>query len=212
MKRHDTNGRHAGVAPIAHRRSPVALRRRRPATTRPSMRDAEITERLVIRPNVPDDVGVIDALFDYDAMANNGLTREHTVGYKLGIEFGWLPVIRVMVERSSGQVVGTLFVFDRDRRADRCELGVTLGPGHRGRGYSTEALRAMADHLHSCGIRTVRSATKRANAAAQGALRRAGFVPIGVAMHTLPNGERVDCVEFAHWAPPAGTFGTRRSN
>ena len=67
-------------------------------------------------------------------------------------------------------------------RGRHCELGYRVAQHAAGRGVATAAVRelcrlAAARH----GLRTLRAATSRANAASQKVLAKAGFVPVGPA-------------------------------
>jgi RimJ/RimL family protein N-acetyltransferase len=61
------------------------------------------------------------------------------------------------------------------------EVGYALETAHRGRGYATEALRALIDHAFAAlGVGRIVAGTGADNAASVALLRRVG-------MRTLPN-------------------------
>lgn len=63
-------------------------------------------------------------------------------------------------------------------------IGITLLPEHRGRGYGTAAQRALADYLFSVTLlERVEASTDVENAAEQRSLEKAGFTREGVLRH-----------------------------
>jgi [ribosomal protein S5]-alanine N-acetyltransferase len=84
--------------------------------------------------------------------------------------------IWVMVERPTNEVVGDIgFLGPPDDGA--VELGYSVVPGRRGRGFATEAARAMADWaLAQAGINAVIARCDADNVASVRVLRAAGFV------------------------------------
>src|SRR4051812_2755257 len=61
------------------------------------------------------------------------------------------------------------------------EIGITIAPAHRGRGYGTEAQRLLVAYLFATyPIARVQATTDITNAAEQRALERAGFAREGV--------------------------------
>lgn len=61
------------------------------------------------------------------------------------------------------------------------ELGITIAPAHRGRGYGSEAQRLLAAYLFAAyPVERVQASTDITNLAEQRALERAGFTREGV--------------------------------
>jgi GNAT superfamily N-acetyltransferase len=82
---------------------------------------------------------------------------------------------RQVVERASGLVVGGIGFFGPPR-AGEVEIGYGIVPSRQGRGYATEALRAMiAMAWADARVRTVVAGTDPGNAASQRVLGKAGF-------------------------------------
>lgn len=82
---------------------------------------------------------------------------------------------RQVVERASGLVVGGIGFFGPPRDAE-VEIGYGIVPSRQGRGYATEALRAMiAMAWADARVRTVVAGTDPGNAASQRVLGKAGF-------------------------------------
>ncbi|SOD61822.1 Protein N-acetyltransferase, RimJ/RimL family [Streptomyces zhaozhouensis] len=82
---------------------------------------------------------------------------------------------RLLVERASGLVVGTLG-FGWPPQDGGVELGYGVVPSRRGRGLATEAARALVTHaLTLPGVRTVRASAEPANPASLRVLEKAGL-------------------------------------
>ncbi len=107
------------------------------------------------------------ALSDVDARANfiQRLSLSKTQFSKL-----------VIIEKSSGRHIGYCGV-------DRCELegkqelelGYRLITGARGRGYATEAARAVLDYYQQTGVVDIIAFTAHGNATSQAVLKKLGF-------------------------------------
>lgn len=87
----------------------------------------------------------------------------------------WVGSLSVLI-RASGQT-DHLGRFVDDRRAD--VVGVYVNPAHRGSGAVDGLLAAAAEWAGSLGLRRLSLDVHRDNHRAQGAYRRAGFVPTG---------------------------------
>jgi ribosomal-protein-alanine N-acetyltransferase len=82
---------------------------------------------------------------------------------------------RQVVERASGLVVGGIGFFGPPQDAE-VEIGYGIVPSRQGRGYATEALRAMiAMAWADARVRTVVAGTDPGNVASQRVLEKAGF-------------------------------------
>jgi len=53
----------------------------------------------------------------------------------------------VLIEHTSGEVIGDVGIHFIDTDGHQVELGCTLGKAHHGNGYATEALQAVIDYL-----------------------------------------------------------------
>jgi RimJ/RimL family protein N-acetyltransferase len=113
------------------------------------------TPRLTLRPFVADDFAALHAMrsdaevsrYLYQGPMSPAESRE-LLERKIGMpswtsEGDWLSA--AVVERESGTTVGDVglcWLSQRDRTA---EIGFTFDPRHQGKGFATEAARAMVD-------------------------------------------------------------------
>ncbi|TDC62720.1 N-acetyltransferase [Streptomyces hainanensis] len=83
---------------------------------------------------------------------------------------------RLIVERDGGPVVGSIGLFLPPREGT-VELGYGVVPSRRGRGYATEATRALAAlALALPGVHTVVAGVELSNPASVRVLEKVGFV------------------------------------
>ncbi len=84
-----------------------------------------------------------------------------------------------MIEKKDGTKIGFIFhfhVLHMGTGTKQVEVGYTLIPAERGKGYGTEALAIMVDYLFlSREIMRVQAQTDQRNAASQKVLEKAGF-------------------------------------
>jgi len=144
------------------------------------------TERLTLRPFVEDDFDAMHAMranadvarYLYQGPASPEETRDRlarlipvTAWTK---EDDWFSV--AVVERASGIMVGDLafhWVSERDRTA---EVGFVVDPRHHGRGFATEAARAVIDWAFAtAGMHRVIGRTEARNAASGRVLEKLGM-------------------------------------
>lgn len=99
---------------------------------------------------------------------------------------------QLAIERlEDGVVVGDLAVH-LSENARTAELGYTLDPTDRGRGYATEAARRLVDHLfEDLHVHRIEANTHPENAASIAVLSRLGFGPEGVRRESYWVGETV---------------------
>ena len=82
----------------------------------------------------------------------------------------------VIVERSSGRVIGASLLFNFDPASERAEVGYVLGEAHWGRGLMKEALVALlAFAFDALKMRRVEAFVDGRNLASDRLLRRLGF-------------------------------------
>jgi RimJ/RimL family protein N-acetyltransferase len=105
--------------------------------------------------------------------------------------------------RETGSVVGSISADQVDADGRTCELGWWLGPGHRGRGYGTEAVCLALGALHAAGVERIRIGTALDNVAVRRVAAKVGAAEESQTGHRLPNGRRVDAIWYVHTSPAA---------
>jgi RimJ/RimL family protein N-acetyltransferase len=84
-----------------------------------------------------------------------------------------------LVRRADGHAVGAMGFHGAPDEDGQVEVGYDLAEGARGRGYATEALRALsAWALGRDGVRAVIAVVDRANVPSQNVVTRAGFTRV----------------------------------
>ncbi len=94
--------------------------------------------------------------------------------------------VLIVLERETEEVLGSVsyhrVAYGPNEGSQVYNIGITLGPEHRGKGYGTQAQRLFADYLFSTYlIMRVEASTDITNKAEQRALEKAGFTREGVA-------------------------------
>ncbi|MFI9534280.1 GNAT family N-acetyltransferase [Nocardia fusca] len=147
------------------------------------------TPRLLLRLWTPDDLdavrtGVRQPSWAADFPADG----DREIAEALAVRPEWLDRFghRMVAERGSGLVVGSIGLFWPP--ADGVvELGYGIVPSRRGRGYATEATRALAEYACTAPqVHTVSASVELANPASVRVLEKAGFARV----HT--DGERAE--------------------
>ena len=83
------------------------------------------------------------------------------------------------VMRVDGTYVGR-FDVEVDQNSNATNVGFVLLPDSWGRGYATQALTALLDHLTQHGIRSFTATAASPNAASRRVLEKAGFEAVGM--------------------------------
>ncbi|MEV1024932.1 GNAT family N-acetyltransferase [Streptomyces sp. NPDC050264] len=156
-------------------------------TSTPAPTPDLITERLVLRPWTVSDADAVladdratDWAGDFPAEGDRviaGLFAEHP---------DWLGPYghRLIVERASHSVVGSIGLF-RPPADGALELGYGIVPSCRGRGYATEATRAMAAFaLTAPDVDAVVARAELSNPSSVRVLEKAGFHHFATAENT----------------------------
>jgi RimJ/RimL family protein N-acetyltransferase len=144
------------------------------------------TDRLTLRPFVEDDFDAIQAMRSDAEVARylygETLSPDETrslLAQKMAApawtsEGDWLSV--AAVERASGVTVGDVslrWVSERDRTA---EVGFVFDPVHQGKGFATEAARALVDWVFTAaGFHRVIGRTEARNTASARVLEKLGM-------------------------------------
>ena len=95
------------------------------------------------------------------------------------------------VESKTGAIVGDIAVF-MTANGKTAELGYTLHPWARGKGYATEAAARMIEHLVAdVGVHRIEASTHPRNVASNRVLERLGFTLEGVKRESYWLGDAV---------------------
>jgi RimJ/RimL family protein N-acetyltransferase len=142
-----------------------------------------VTERLILRAYEPGDLDALHAVLysDDEAMALLGGARdlaatraalERSIRQQRADGYSFWPVI----ERDSGALVGEAGLFPLTPGGPEISLGYAFGPSSWGRGYATEAARAvLAEAFGPLGMQRVVAITREANQGSRNVLRKLGF-------------------------------------
>ncbi len=110
-----------------------------------------VTERLLLRRSVPEDAETISAYrSDPEVHRYQGWRRTDVASVHAEIEEmaarepgdpGWVQLS--VIERASGRLVGDVGLCGVEGEPGVVKVGYTIAPAFQGRGYGTEALRAL---------------------------------------------------------------------
>jgi RimJ/RimL family protein N-acetyltransferase len=161
------------------------------------------TERLTLRRPTLADVKAIARLANDRRIAENTRRLPHPYSQDDAIEF---------VRATANGNLGTAFLIENElapigvvgvdwRDPDAPELGYWLGVEHWGRGFGTEAARAMIDFtFEEFAIEHLISGARVANPASRNILEKCGFQWSGVELHrfeALGSSTPVDCFRLS---------------
>lgn len=131
---------------------------------------------------------------------SEGFTREKALRWCAEEASGDLrrTINFAIVPRETGRFAGTVGIGRADWEAGVGETGYWIGPADRGRGYVTEAVRAVARHAFGRGLARIELLAAAGNLASQRVAERAGFTREGVLRKARPApGGRTDMVLFS---------------
>lgn len=163
-----------------------------------------VTERLRLRRFRPRDTLVFHDLYDEEHRRANGLLPDFAEQNVRAAATWAVPRLASWVaitDRRTGAVVGDVGLHHHDIKARTCDLGWSLGPGARGRGYGTELLATLLPALHAAGVRQVRIGTAPDNVGVQKVMARLGLPALPSTPHTLPDGTEIDSLWWVSVAP-----------
>jgi len=143
------------------------------------------TSRLTLRPFVSGDFESFHAMRADEEVArylyqgplspdeSRDLLNRKIAGPAWRAEGDWLSA--AVVERESGLTIGDIalcWVSERDRTA---EIGFVFDPRHQGKGFATEAARALVDWAFGAGFHRVTGRLEARNAASARVLEKLGM-------------------------------------
>jgi RimJ/RimL family protein N-acetyltransferase len=158
------------------------------------------SERLFLRPAFPEDSAAILAAISDESIVRNLARAPWPYGMADARDFAALPQDRrlphFLVTLPGAGVIGSAGMGEHEGEP---EIGYWIARDHWGRGYATEAGRAVLEVARMLGHRRVTAGHFVDNPASGKVLRKLGFRPTGriAQRHSLARGEMVDTVEYA---------------
>jgi RimJ/RimL family protein N-acetyltransferase len=158
------------------------------------------TERLILRAPRLADVKAIAALANDRRIAENTLRIPHPYGLADAEKFvrtinAGGQEIAYLITLHDGTVIGAGGIHDM-AEGRTPEIGYWLGAPYRGRGYATEAARALIDHAFTAlGYDRLVAGARVSNPASRRVLEKCGFQWTGVGLyriHSLKTSAPVD--------------------
>lgn len=147
------------------------------------------TERLLLRPLTLDDARHFTTLFegDWDAIKQTGRMpyppTEAAVRTWIASHLGAAShVFLVMRKQDRAAVGGGGF----GGTVHLAELGYSFGRAYWGKGYATEAVRALLEYARPLGLRQLDAYSFVDNPASARVLEKAGFADLGVTTRSYP--------------------------
>ncbi len=139
-----------------------------------------------------EDFGSDSAMYEYSGWNPYETVEAATEAVKGFIEGYAKPDFYGWAIECDGLVVGTIGAYDHDPRQGSIEVGLSIKRSCWGRGYATEALVAVIDHLRNHeGIGTVTAWCASENIGSKKALLKAGMQISGIEKDALKIGGRV---------------------
>jgi ribosomal-protein-alanine N-acetyltransferase len=137
-----------------------------------------ITDRLVLRPWTAAEAAAVVVETRSSEWADDFPAEgDRVIAGLLDRNPGWFGEYghRLMIERDSGLVVGAIGLFWPPSEGN-LEIGYGIVPSRRGRGYTTEAAKALTEFaLAGPGVHTVFADVELTNPASMRVLEKAGF-------------------------------------
>jgi RimJ/RimL family protein N-acetyltransferase len=143
-----------------------------------------VTERLTLRRSIPEDAGEI-ARYRSDPMVRRyqgwGQTDAATVRRQIEEMAGRLPGesggwVQFTVEERGGGLVGDVGISRDDGEPEVIEVGYTIDPDFQGKGYATEAVRALVAYaFDTLGAEVVRAYASAENIPSHRVVEKSGL-------------------------------------
>lgn len=162
------------------------------------------TERLFLRPAFPEDCGAIFAAIGDEKIVRNLARAPWPYTLDDARSFAALPqdprLPHFLITLPGAGVIGAAGLSTQDGGHDsEPEIGYWIAREHWGRGYATEAARAVLKIAHTLGHRRIVAGHFVDNSASGKVLRNVGFLPTGriIKRRSRARGAWVDTVEYA---------------
>ncbi|HEY1011930.1 MAG TPA: GNAT family protein [Herpetosiphonaceae bacterium] len=165
------------------------------------------TERLVLRPFALSDAPAVKALAGAPEVARTTLNVPHPypdgaaedwIGRHAGFFASRQAVVYAVTLRADGALCGSISLGIA-RQHERAEMGYWFGMAFWGRGYATEAARALCDFgFRSLGLNRIYAQHFAANPASGRVMQKVGMAYEGtLRQHHRKDGEYVDSLCYA---------------
>ena len=166
-------------------------------------------ERVYLRPVRQEDLSILAErandlayLTEYNFFGlspRNGMEQGFRENGLLGVEHGTLIVATRAGDENAGDISYRRVRYGPGDMSVAYNIGISLAPEQRGKGYGAEAQRLLAAHLFAVHpIMRVEASTDSANLPEQRALEKAGFTREGVLRQTQwRNGAWHDLVSYS---------------
>jgi RimJ/RimL family protein N-acetyltransferase len=151
------------------------------------------------------DADALAATIDVDVMAENR--------WDPGVRDRFIEVIRnsqptlafAICDHATGDVAGVIQLAPSSLAESEWDLGIWIGPEHRGRGFASEAVPLFVSTLNNKVYPSVGASTSVGNIAVQRAVQRAEFVEVNRYRHQFDNGDGIEAIRYSRPLPPAAT-------
>ncbi len=108
----------------------------------------------------------------YEDIGEAGETAEF---FRTTAAGGKLPYVLAVCLKETGTLIGDTGINEVEGSEDEVEIGYVISSAYSGKGYATEAVRAMTDYAPSFGIRTLYGRVMHGNDASVRVLEKNGY-------------------------------------
>jgi len=129
-----------------------------------------------------------------DVVAENRWEPHIRLDYIDAVKRAALGSAWAICARTTGDIVGVITAGESF--AGEVELGIWVGPPHRGKGYASAAVAALVRLVGPSNYDAIAASTAVTNAPMQAALLRAGFEEEKRYDHEFPNGETTPAIRY----------------
>lgn len=168
----------------------IAMRRQRP-------KPVAIGTTTQLRRMVPADLPAFRATLEPDVIAENRMSDSYIAEMEHVIRARTAQLFLAICPRGTRRIAGIISV-GRAHEGAALQIGVWVRSAERGKGYTTDALRALTALLDTLDLGAVTATTGVYNAPMRAALLRAGFEEREHVVHRFENGDEVDAVRYEY--------------